>query len=164
MTAFADHRLVCSFREVMAGVCSPVAVVTTTHEHRPRGATVSAFSSLSLHPPMVMLALDRGSELLACIAETKRFGVNVLASDQVDLARVFGRKGQGKFDHVAWCLDGCLPRLPDAPGWLVCEVSQLVDGGDHMVVFGAVLAGEAFVRPPLTYHRRSYGTHVALAT
>lgn len=162
MTITANDPLLASFLEVMAGVCSPVAVVTTTYDRIPRGATVSAFSSLSLHPPMVMLALNRGSQLLACLAETGRFGVNVLASDQADLAQTFARKDVRKFDHVAWRFERGLPRLPDAPGWLVCEVSQLVNGGDHVVVFGAVTDGEAIVRPPLTYHRRSFGTHTAL--
>lgn len=66
-----------AFRDLMAGVCAPVTIVTT-HDDGPHGATVSAFASLSLRPPMVTVALDRASGVLARILATGRFGVNVL--------------------------------------------------------------------------------------
>jgi flavin reductase (DIM6/NTAB) family NADH-FMN oxidoreductase RutF len=162
MTAVENDPLLASFLEVMAGVCAPVAVVTTAVNGLPHGATVSAFASLSLHPPMVMLALGRASRLAFGVAAARRFGVNVLASDQIDVAQAFGRRGGQKFDHIPWRFDQGLPRLSETPGWLVCEVSQMVDGGDHVVVFGSVTAGVATPRPPLTYYRRSFGTHAAL--
>jgi len=162
MTSVQGDPLLASFIEVMAGVCAPVAVVTTALNGMPHGATVSAFASLSLHPPMVMIALDRASRLVSRVAAAGRFGVNVLASDQSGIAKAFGMRGGRRFDHVRWQFDQGLPRLSATPGWLVCEVSQLVDGGDHIVVFGAVTAGVARPRPPLTYYRRSFGTHTAI--
>jgi flavin reductase (DIM6/NTAB) family NADH-FMN oxidoreductase RutF len=67
------------FRELMAAVCAPVTVVTSADEAGPHGATVSAFASLSLRPPLTV-ALDRRSALLASILGTRRLGVNVLAA------------------------------------------------------------------------------------
>lgn len=64
-----------AFRDLMAGVCAPVTVVTTTREETPYGSTVSAFASLSLDPPMISVALDRSSRLLAFILQTKRLAL-----------------------------------------------------------------------------------------
>lgn len=150
------------FREVMAGVATPVSVVTSMAESAPHGTTVSAFASLSLDPPMVLVAIDRGSDLLALVRRTGRFGVNVLGATQSALALIFARKGPEKFRDIEWDLDHNLPRLPGAPGWLVCEVSSLVDGGDHVVALGAVVAADTAHGQPLTYHGRVFGTHAAL--
>jgi flavin reductase (DIM6/NTAB) family NADH-FMN oxidoreductase RutF len=78
---------------------------------------VSAFASLSMKPPMVLVALDRASNLLALVRESRRFGVNVLGSAQSALALTFAKKGGvGKFQGVHWELDHGLPRLPRTPG------------------------------------------------
>lgn len=150
------------FRDVMAGVCTPVAVVTTMDGARPHGTTVSAFASLSMDPPMILVALDRGSDLLALVRNTGRFGVNVLGSDQAGLAKRFARKGTAKFEGVRWAAADGLPRLPAAPGWLACTVHQLVDGGDHVVALGLVDVAERIPAAPLTYHARVFGTHTAV--
>ena len=152
------------FREVMAAVCTPVSVVTAIADGLPHGTTVSAFASLSMEPPMVLVSLDRSSELLGMIREQGRFGVNVLSSSQSTVALKFARKGGvGKFAGVRWDVEAGVPRLPDAGGFLACEVTDLVDGGDHVVVLGLVQAADTVSGPPLTYHGRVFGTHAALA-
>ena len=151
------------FRDVMAGVATPVSVVTAVSGDLPHGTTVSAFNSLSMTPPMVLVSLDLNSDLLAVVRESRRFGVNVLGSHQSTLALAFaGKGGASKFDGVRWELDHGLPRLPGAPGWLACEVTDLVAGGDHVIALGAVVAAETTDGRPLTYHARSFGTHAAL--
>lgn len=151
-----------AFREVMATVCTPVSVVTAMADERPHGTTVSAFASLSMEPPMVLVSLDRRSDLLAVVRSTGRFGLNVLGSDQSDLATTFARKGADKFNGVPWQLDAGVPRVPGAGGFLACRVAHLVEGGDHIVVLGDVLTVHAMDARPLTYHGRVFGTHVAL--
>ncbi|WP_369255363.1 flavin reductase family protein [Geodermatophilus amargosae] len=151
------------FRKVMAGVATPVSVVTSMGDGLPHGTTVSAFASLSMDPPMVLVSLDRSSELLALVRETGRFGVNVLGSTQSRLALAFAKKtGTGKFNGIPWEVSDDLPRLPGAPGWLACDVAALVDGGDHVVALGRVLAAETTDGKPLTYHLREFGTHAVL--
>ena len=145
----------------MATVAAPVTVVTTLHRGVPHGTTVSAFASLSLCPPAVMVVLDRRSELLTLIRHSGRFGVNVLEHAQAALALTFARKGTDKFDGVQWEACGGMPRLPGALSWLNCAVTGFVDGGDHVVAFGSVLDAEAATGDPLTYHARGFGTHVA---
>lgn len=150
------------FREVMAGVATPVAVVTALHDGVPHGTTVSAFASLSMEPPMVLIALDRRSHLLALIRDSGRYGLNVLGASQAELALTFARKGAAKFDGLVWEVDHGLPRLPGAPGWLACDVADLVEGGDHLVVLGTVRAASTSGGLPLTYHSRVFGTHSSL--
>jgi flavin reductase (DIM6/NTAB) family NADH-FMN oxidoreductase RutF len=149
------------FRSVMASVCTPVSVVTALADDRPHGTTVSAFASLSLEPPMVLAALDRSSQLLSLVVDTGRFGVNILGGTQPELALNFARKGDEKFQGVRWHLEDELPRLQEAPGWLACDVDRVVDGGDHVIALGVVVAANHQPAPPLTYHQRLFGTHAA---
>jgi flavin reductase (DIM6/NTAB) family NADH-FMN oxidoreductase RutF len=146
----------------MASVCTPVTVVTAIMDGRPHGTTVSAFSSLSLRPPMVLVALNRQSRLLRLIRTTGRFGVNVLGSGQAELALAFARSGDDRFDRVAWTTDCGLPRLPDTVAWLACEIVHAVDGGDHMIALGQVIdASHQQELDPLTYYQRAFGSYAS---
>ncbi|MCD9144908.1 flavin reductase family protein [Streptomyces albireticuli] len=153
------------FRDAMAGVCAPVTIVTATQDGVPYGATVSAFTSLSLHPAMVSVALDRSSDVLARILATGRFGVNVLGHDQDDLARTFARRVPDRFtaSGAPWHYDHGLPRLTGAPGWLVCELGSAVEGGDHLLLLGDVGHVRTAEAAPLVYGYRTFGTHSAFA-
>jgi flavin reductase (DIM6/NTAB) family NADH-FMN oxidoreductase RutF len=151
------------FRAVMATVCTPVSVVTAMAGDRPHGSTVSAFASLSLNPPMVLVSLDLGSDLLRHIRDSGAFGLNILHDGQAALAASFARKGDDKFDGVRWALQAGVPRLDGCSGWLGCTVDRLVDGGDHVVAFGRVIDAGHQAAPPLTYHQRQFGTHQVLS-
>jgi flavin reductase (DIM6/NTAB) family NADH-FMN oxidoreductase RutF len=160
MTVVDEERLRAAFRAVMADVATAVTVVTSHVDGAPHGTTVSAFASLSMTPPMVMVALDRSSGLLRVIREARCFGVNILGRHQAGLGLAFARKGGAeKFDGVGWSFDNGLPRLAHAPGWIACEAAEFVEGGDHLVIFGRVLAAETLGGSPLTYHARTFGTH-----
>jgi flavin reductase (DIM6/NTAB) family NADH-FMN oxidoreductase RutF len=151
-------------RKVMAGVPTPVSVVTAIDDDRPSGTTVSAFASLSMQPPMVMVALNEDSELLKMIRRTGRFGLNILGASQADLAMKFGRKGPDKCAGVDWNLEHGVPRLGGAPGWLACTTASIVAGGDHSVIMGLVVGGDSSGDDPLTYRARTFGTHVPHGT
>ncbi|MFI5612615.1 flavin reductase family protein [Amycolatopsis sp. NPDC051903] len=155
-------RLQDEFRQVMASVATPVSVVTALCDGAPHGATVSAFTSLSMDPPMVLVSLDKTSRLLGLIRRSGRFGVNVLGADQAGTAVTFAKKLAEKFSEVHWEADNELPRLADVPGWLACSVTQEVEGGDHIVLFGRVEAASTATAAPLTYHLRTFGTHSLL--
>jgi flavin reductase (DIM6/NTAB) family NADH-FMN oxidoreductase RutF len=73
----------------------------------------------------------------------------------------FARKGADKFRGVDWQLESGMPRLGGVCGWLRCEVTGLVDGGDHVIALGTVTAARAYPGEPLTYHARTFGTHSA---
>ncbi len=158
--ALVDADLKKSFRDAMAGVATPVSVVTTIGgDGSPHGTTVSAFASLSMEPPMVLVSLDRNSELLRKLREAERFGLNLLAYDQSDIALKFATKDALKFEGVIWNVEDGAPRLGGSAGWVSCSIDSLVDGGDHVVVLGLVDAAASDGTAPLTYHARRFGTH-----
>ncbi|WP_424809538.1 flavin reductase family protein [Rhodococcus sp. 27YEA15] len=144
----------------MAHVCSPVAVITAMDGDRPHGTTVSAFMSLSMDPPLALIALDRGSEVLALIEGSGKFAINVLAAEDGPLAMTFAKKGRDKFGGVGWQQHSGVPRLDGAPIWIACAVDSVADGGDHKIVTGAVVDVDHRESGPLTYHRRLFGTHL----
>lgn len=151
------------FRNIMSGVAAPVTVVTTLLDGRPHGTTVSAFSSLSMDPPLILASLDNGSDLLAAVKQTRRMGINVLQKDQYQLALNFAKKGETKFTDIEWSNHHASPRLLDVKAFMCCEVVDIVPGGDHCILLGAVEAGEVLPGGPLTYFERSFGTHHATA-
>jgi flavin reductase (DIM6/NTAB) family NADH-FMN oxidoreductase RutF len=153
MTAQLETGIQHTFREAMASVATPVSVVTTTWEGDHYGATVSAFSSLSMDPPMLLVSLDRRSSLLTAIRSADRFGINILSAAQASTALQFA-SNRGT--------DSGLPRLDGAVSWLACDLVDSVQGGDHIIALGRVVSVETGEGTPLTYHRRVFGTHVAL--
>jgi flavin reductase (DIM6/NTAB) family NADH-FMN oxidoreductase RutF len=147
-----------SFRRALAAYPTGVTVVTALGPNGPSGATANAVSSLSLEPPMMLACLDRGSRTLTSVRAAGRFGVNALAAGQEAVARRFSRKDPEplKWDGVEWSeSEGC-PRLPDALVWVPCELDQEIDGGDHMILTGNVLAAESREGRPLIFHRGDY--------
>jgi flavin reductase (DIM6/NTAB) family NADH-FMN oxidoreductase RutF len=144
------------FRETLSRVPSPVTIVTTLADGRAHGTTVSAFTSLSADPPLVLVALDRRSDLLELLHRVPRFAVNLLARDQADIGLDCAKKGEDKLASVRWHPDEGLPRIEDAAAWLACEVDQILPGGDHEIVIGLVKACDTGVDEPLVYHRRRF--------
>jgi flavin reductase (DIM6/NTAB) family NADH-FMN oxidoreductase RutF len=148
-----------AFREVMGGVAAPVSVITSAIDGVPHGTTVSAFCSLSLEPAMILVCLDLKSELLAMILQSQRFGVNVLDSGASDIAMAFARKGGDKFASATWFYSDGLPRLKGVAGWLACSVDNMITAGDHVIITGLATEAASHDGEPLTYYRRSFGTH-----
>ncbi|MFJ4921221.1 flavin reductase [Streptomyces sp. NPDC088725] len=149
------------FRQAMASVATPVSVVTTTEGNTPYGTTVSAFASLSMDPPMALIALDRSSSLLKVLRRTHRFGLNVLSAGQDSLAGAFARKGADKFAGINWQQEAGLPRLAGVSVWLACTVDHFLPGGDHLIAAGRVNHAHVNAEAaPLTYHRNQFGTHI----
>jgi flavin reductase (DIM6/NTAB) family NADH-FMN oxidoreductase RutF len=144
------------FRETLSRVPSPVTIVTTLADGRAHGTTVSAFTSLSADPPLVLVALDRRSDLLELLREVPRFAVNLLASDQADIGLDCAKKGEDKLASVSWRSEDGLPRIENAAAWLVCEVDQILPGGDHEIVIGLVTSCDTGADEPLVYHRRRF--------
>ena len=150
-----------SFRAAMGNVAAAVSVVTTFHDGAPHGTTVSAFSSLSMDPPMLLVSLDNRSKLLAKLEVGARVGVNVLAAHQDQVALRFAGKGDDKFLDVPWELDHGAPALSERHAWVALTVAQLVVAGDHTLVLGDVEAADVTTSEPLTYWQRTFGTHQA---
>lgn len=152
------------FRDLMAGVCAPVAVVTTNDDDGPHGATVSSLASLSLRPALLSIALDKRSALLTRVLTVGRFGVNILNSGQDDIAMAFATRGVDRFGAASWSMTDALPRLDDVAGWAACELWRTIEAGDHLLLIGAVHRAASAPRPPLVYGHRTFGTHSHFAS
>lgn len=117
------------FRSVMTQVASAVSVVTSALDGQPHGATVSAFASLSMEPPMMLVALNRHSGLLHIILQARRFRINVLSADQQEIATWFASKGSpDRFIGPRWRYDDGLPFLVDAQAWITCALGEVLQG------------------------------------
>ncbi len=147
-----------SFRQAMAGVPTAVTVVTTHGSGGPLGATANAVVSLSIDPPLMLVALNRRSRTLGALQDARRFGVNVLASDQAELALRFATKEPqpAKWEGVAWSELAGAPVIDGAVLAMSCELREELDGGDHVILVGAVGAMEESGAEALVFHGGSY--------
>jgi flavin reductase (DIM6/NTAB) family NADH-FMN oxidoreductase RutF len=148
------------FRAAMRHVASPVAVVTTYVDDEPYGSTVSAFMSLSMTPPMLLVSLDNRSALLALLTVGSPVGVNILAGGQSEVATLFATRGADRFGSVSWALRDGAPALDDTHAWVAARVGSLVPAGDHTLVLADVVGASHDTREPLVYHQKVYGTHL----
>lgn len=147
------------FRNVLGtwptGVCVITSVGTDGRRH---GLVVGSFTSISLDPPLVGFFPDKRSGTWPMIAETGRFCVNVLGSDQLALCNRFAARAEDKFAELAHGhTPSGLPLLEDAIAWIDCRIERIEDIGDHLLVVGAV---EALDRreegTPLLFFRGQY--------
>jgi flavin reductase (DIM6/NTAB) family NADH-FMN oxidoreductase RutF len=135
-----------------------VAVVTGRRDGDTGGLTANAVSSLSLEPLLVLVCFDRSARTLPIVRDTRRFAVNVLRAGQEELAARFaskipeGEKLSGLAHHD---VEG-IPVLDDALAWVVCNLRELVPGGDHLIAIGEVTALYRDDGEPLVWFRGTY--------
>lgn len=147
-----------SFRRALGQFASGVTVVTTRDATgKVLGLTVSAFCSVSLHPPLVLVCLDQRSDANLGMRESGLFGVSVLSESQEDVSRRFASRGRDKLAGFAF-VEGRhgLPLVPGALAHLQCRVRSFHVEGDHTVWVGDVLALAAQPGRPLLYHAGGY--------
>jgi flavin reductase (DIM6/NTAB) family NADH-FMN oxidoreductase RutF len=145
------------FKLAMSHFASGVTVVTTHHEGRPYGMTVASFASLSLHPPLILVCIEKNVRTHDVIAAAGRFAVNILGSEQADISNRFASKSEDKFEGVTTNTgrDG-VPLIPGAVCTIECRVQQQLPGGDHSIFVGEVLEIETGEGAPLVYYRSGY--------
>jgi flavin reductase (DIM6/NTAB) family NADH-FMN oxidoreductase RutF len=147
-----------SFRSAVGLLPTGVTVVTAVGPNGRSGATASAVGSLSLDPMLMLVCLDRGSRTLRSVQEAGSFGINVLAADQEPVARQFSTKldEPDKWKGVAADERDGIPALEGTVLWIACELQDVLMGGDHVILTGAVSGLEANDGEPLIHHRGAY--------
>ena len=148
------------FKSALGRWVSGVTIVTTCAGERVFGMTASAFSSVSLDPPLVLVCIEKKAHTLPWIVESGVFAVNVLAKDQHELSIRFATQGNEsvRFEGLA-CRSGPsgAPWLPGTVAVLDCRVAAAHDAGDHWIYVGEVQAAEvAAEREPLLYYDARY--------
>jgi 4-nitrophenol 2-monooxygenase / 4-nitrocatechol 4-monooxygenase, reductase component len=146
------------FREVISNFMSGVVIVTARHEDAIQGMTVSAISSLSLEPPMLVICLNRNARTQELVHQSGAFAVNILSEEQGHLADRFARRHDDRFAGVSHQpgLTGA-PVLEGVLGVIECRVDEAVTGGSHRVFLGRVVHAEAGEGTPLAYYRGKFG-------
>jgi flavin reductase (DIM6/NTAB) family NADH-FMN oxidoreductase RutF len=147
------------FADAMSVLASGVALVTCWLDGRPWGMTVTAFASVSVDPPTVLVSLASRSPAARAIDATGRFGVSILAEEQLGVARHGSAPGKPKFLEPFADADGrsVTPVVANALAHLDCELAEAVRIADHTVYFGRVReARMSRSETPLLYHRRAY--------
>ena len=146
------------FRSAMGRFASGVTVVTTkTKDDKPSGITVSAFSSVSLEPPLILVCIDKRASVHDILEEGHHFAVNVLAESQEVISRRFASKDPDRFAGIGYT-EGIAgdPLLTDALACIECRVVHAYPGGDHTIVVGEVERTSVSDGKPLAYFRGGY--------
>lgn len=146
-------------RSAMALLPTGVTVVSAHVDAGPAGATANAVASLSLDPMLMLACLDRGSRTLLAVQAANRFGINVLATGQEDIARAFATKAPvaEKWGGIEWSEQSGVPRIAGALVWIACELRDVIAGGDHVIVTGDVVDLDTTADgEPLLFHRGAY--------
>lgn len=147
-----------AFRRALGNFATGVTIVTATAPDGTRaGVTANSFNSVSLEPPLILWSLDKRSSSLEVFQQARHFAVNILAADQIDLSNQFARPRDDKFAGIDVEMGiGGAPLFPDCAARFQCELHQQVDGGDHIILIGRVLAFDDLGRSPLLYHQGAY--------
>jgi flavin reductase (DIM6/NTAB) family NADH-FMN oxidoreductase RutF len=132
------------FRNAMRQLTGGVSVITAGKGRDISGMTVTSVSSLSVDPPSLIVSLNRESSSWPLVKRYGFFGVNILTSDQVDIAERFtgkgGLKGADRFAGAPWTTRASgVPLLADALAAIDCEVEDIVERLSHAIVIGRVL-------------------------
>jgi flavin reductase (DIM6/NTAB) family NADH-FMN oxidoreductase RutF len=150
------------FRDALAQFATGVTIVTAVGPHGSFvGFTANSFNSVSLDPPLVIWSLARRSRSLAVFEGVERYAINVLAHDQVELARRFSRPHADRFAGVGHRVGkGGAPLIEGCAAWLECRHHALHPAGDHMLFIGEVDAcAHRHVSPLLWYGGRYCSVH-----
>lgn len=148
------------FKKAMKLWASGVCVVTTQSEHMGiQGMTVTAFSSVSVEPPQILVCLNDSAETAEGIQESQYFAVNVLNADQEEVSNQFagGASQQQRFENTPWELaPSGVPMLSESLMSLECKVVERVRAGTHWIVIGEVQASVLRSGDPLLYCDGAY--------
>jgi flavin reductase (DIM6/NTAB) family NADH-FMN oxidoreductase RutF len=146
------------FRHALSRFSSGVTVVTTRNASgHPYGITVSAFCSVSLLPPMILVCVEKITASHAAIKEAGAFVVNVLREEQRTLAEHFAAPAADKFGNVDTSDNARgMPVILDALANIECRLAHVYDGGDHSIFVGAVEAVTTGEGVPLIYSQGDY--------
>jgi flavin reductase (DIM6/NTAB) family NADH-FMN oxidoreductase RutF len=144
-------------RKIMGQFATGVTVVTTDGEAGPHGLTANAVASLSLDPPLVVVAVDKRAHSLEYLRKNRCFAVNILRLDQEEISRKFATPGPKEFAGLGLTrATTTAPILADCLAYVDCRVVHILPGGDHEIFVGEIVAGEYHGGEPLLYFAGSY--------
>ena len=148
-----------TFRSVLGRFASGITVLTARDDHHNDfGMTVSAFCSVSLVPPLVLVCVDRVASMHDMLLRVSHFAVNILAAHQEAISRRFsGPDEHTRFDGVGYSRgQSGAALLDDVLAHIECRRVAHHAAGDHTIVIGEVESATPFAERPLLYYRGGY--------
>jgi flavin reductase (DIM6/NTAB) family NADH-FMN oxidoreductase RutF len=147
-----------AFRAVLGRFATGVTVVTARDRRgRDIGMTVSAFASLSLEPPLVLMCIDHSASVYTPLSKATHFIANILSEGQEAIARRFAESKPNRFDGIGYERGQTgVAVLLDVLGYVECEVVERHEAGDHDIIIGRVEVAVANEGKPLLYSRGGY--------
>ncbi len=152
MTTNFDNK---AFRNALGRFATGVTVITTELNGEPHGMTASAFMSVSLEPPLVVVSVDHRASMNAKLKQTMRYGVSILNADHAPLSSHFAGYGDPS-TVIPWVRKAEMPVLEGALAHLVARVVDAHEAGDHTLFIGQVEFLESFDEQPLLYFQGAY--------
>lgn len=148
------------FKKAMQLWASGVTVVTThSDKFGLQGMTVTAFSSVSINPPQILVCINESADTGAGIQESQRFAVNVLNSSQQDVSNQFagGSSQKQRFENASWTFSASgTPMLDSSIMSLECTVIEKIHAGTHWIILGEVQETICRAGDPLLYFQGAY--------
>jgi flavin reductase (DIM6/NTAB) family NADH-FMN oxidoreductase RutF len=149
-----------TFRSVLGRFASGVTILTARDASgADHGMTVSAFSSLSLEPPLVLFCVDHTASMhdLLTSDPPPACGISILSTNQEAWSRRFADENEQRFDGIAYSRgEQGVVLLDDALAHLECTIVQRVEAGDHTLCIARLDRAEALRGRPLLYYRGGY--------
>ena len=144
-------------RRIMGCFATGVTVVTTVSGGETRGMTANAVTSLSLDPPLVMVAVDKDAQMHGYLRGSRYFALNILSEDQEALSTQFARPGSKDFSNVpTTTVRTGAPVFVEALGYVECRLVDVLRAGDHDIFVAEIVAGDAGDGLPLLFYRGKY--------
>ena len=146
------------FRQLLGRFATGVTVLTSrAPDGEPIGMTANSLASVSLQPPLVLVAVEKGHDMHGAMEAGTHFVFNILSSDQEALSRRFAASEPDRFRGVSYrenqhgiaILEGVVAHIE-------CEKQAAVPGGDHTIFIGVVVGGDVTDKRPLLYYRGGY--------
>ncbi len=144
-------------RRIMGHFATGVTVVTAYQNGEIQGMTANAVTSLSLHPPLILVAVGKTAAMHATLTQSRCFALNMLSEEQEHLSRRFAMRGAKEVKDLTWihAASGA-PILADALAYVDCRLTDILPGGDHDIFLGEILAGDSRDGAPLLYFGGKY--------
>ena len=149
------------FRTLAGSFATGVTIVTTVDDTgQPKGLTSSSYIGLSIEPPLMLISVDKRSRTLPALRHTRAFCINFLSADAEHLSDLFASKAEEKFSGFTWqpadFAAGAPMLIDHSVAIAECQVTEVIEAGDHVVFIARVDGGIFLGGTPLVYYKRTY--------
>ena len=140
----ASDEIERQFRSVMRRLAGGVSIITAGRGDEITGMTVTSLTSLSATPPRLLVSVNRQASSFSQIERHRLFGVNILGSDQQELASRFSNgklKGKQRFEGTEWFVGSAgVPLLGSSLATIECQVEEIIERHSHGIMVGSLLS------------------------